>query len=92
MVRSSKPRLDGEVDRLRPFAGFDFLAAVGLHARDLEAAVGADDGEAVVLDRDDLAQLAGDATAFTDRYAVDVSRAIFFPRQGPGAPMLSAAS
>jgi selenocysteine lyase/cysteine desulfurase len=39
-----------------------------------------------------VAQLAGDAAAFTDRYAVDVSRAIFFPRQGPGAPVLSAAS
>ena len=39
-----------------------------------------------------VAQLAGDAAAFTDRYAGDVSRAIFFPRQGPGAPILSAAS
>jgi selenocysteine lyase/cysteine desulfurase len=39
-----------------------------------------------------VAQLASDAAAFTDRYAVDVRRAIFFPRQGPGAPVLSAAS
>jgi selenocysteine lyase/cysteine desulfurase len=39
-----------------------------------------------------VAQLASDAAAFTDRYAADVSRAIFFPRQGPGAPVLSAAS
>ena len=27
-----------------------------------------------------VAQLASDATAFVDRYSVDVSRAIFFPR------------
>jgi len=39
-----------------------------------------------------VAQLASDATAFVDLYAVDASRAIFFPRQGPGAPVLSAAS
>jgi selenocysteine lyase/cysteine desulfurase len=39
-----------------------------------------------------VAQLASDAAAFSDRYAVDVSRAIFFPREAPDAPILSAAS
>ena len=58
---SCEPRAGREVGGLRPFAGADLLAVGGLHARDLEAAVGADDGEAVGLDRDDLADLAGDA-------------------------------
>ncbi len=39
-----------------------------------------------------VAQLASDATAFTDRYSVDVSRAIFFPREVPDVQFLSAAS
>ncbi len=39
-----------------------------------------------------VAQLASDATGFTDRYSVDVSRAIFYPRQGSGTQVLSAAS
>ena len=62
-VRQRQPNLapGREVGALRPFAGVDLLAVVGLHARDLEAAVGADDREAVGFDRDDLAELAGDA-------------------------------
>ncbi len=46
---------------LGPFAGFDLLAVGGLNAGDFEAAVGADDGETVGFNRDDFAQLAGDA-------------------------------
>lgn len=38
-----------------------------------------------------VAQLASDATAFVDRYSVDISRAIFFPRD-TGTHVLSAAS
>src|SRR5436305_9939810 len=45
---------------LGPFAGAD-LWAVGLHARDLEAPVRAHHRDAVGIDRDDLAELAGDA-------------------------------
>jgi len=39
-----------------------------------------------------VAQLAIDAAVYTDRYSVDTSRAIFFPRQGAGTQILSAVS
>src|SRR5436305_14522872 len=42
-----------------PFAGAD-LGPVGLHARDLEPAIGADHRDAIGIDRDDLAELARD--------------------------------
>src|SRR5579871_3297056 len=58
--KSCEPGFHRESDGCRPFAGFDLLAAVGLHAGDLEAPIGANHGEAVRLDRDDLAELAGD--------------------------------
>src|SRR5690348_10095190 len=45
---------------LGPFAGAD-LAGIGLHTRDLETSVRADHRDAVRVDRDDLAELAGDA-------------------------------
>src|SRR5579864_6381272 len=48
-----------EIDRLRPLAGFDLLAVGGLHARHLEAPVGADHGEAVGVDGCDFAEFAG---------------------------------
>ena len=70
------------------FAGIDLLAAGGLHARDLEAAVGADDGEAVGLDRDDLADLAGDALGVFGRQRLGVEDLQFLPSsvvQAPGA-------
>src|SRR3569833_2935532 len=41
----------GEIGGLRPFGGVDLLAVGGLHAGDLEAAVGADDGAAVGVNR-----------------------------------------
>ncbi len=44
---SRKPRFDGDVGGFGPFGGVDLLAVGGLHAGDLEAAVGADDREAV---------------------------------------------
>src|ERR1041384_8382227 len=59
-MRSYKSRALLDVGALGPFGGAD-LRAVGLHARDLEAAVGAHDRDAVGVDRDDLAELAGDA-------------------------------
>src|SRR5581483_4687177 len=43
-----------------PFAGLDLLAVGGLHARDLEAAVGAHHREAVGVHCNDLAELAAD--------------------------------
>lgn len=39
-----------------------------------------------------VVQLANDATGFVDRYSVDVSRAIFFPREAGDAQIVSAAS
>ena len=61
-VETESRAAGGELWRLADeFAGVDLLAAGGLNARDLEAAVGADDRKAVGLDRDDLADLAGDA-------------------------------
>src|ERR1043165_5632735 len=57
---SCEDRAFPDAGALGPFAGAD-LRAVGLHARDLEAAVGAHHRDAVRLDRDDLAELAGDA-------------------------------
>src|SRR5205823_13904387 len=57
---SCESRSSGELGSGRKFASAD-LGAVGLYARDLEAAVGADHREAVGLDRDDLSHLAGDA-------------------------------
>src|SRR6185437_12637173 len=51
----------GEIGRRSPFAGIGLLAAVGLDASDFHAAVGADDGDAVAFDRNDLAELAGNA-------------------------------
>ena len=42
-LESREPRFDREIGRFRPLAGFDFLAVGGLHARDLEAPVGANE-------------------------------------------------
>ena len=58
--RSTQNRPLGETGGLGPFAGIDLLAAVGLNAGHLDAPVGANHGDAVVLDSDDLAELAGD--------------------------------
>src|ERR1700730_6386421 len=58
---SGEPRFDGEIDRLRPLAGFDLLAIGGLHARDFEAPIGADHGKTVGFDHGDFADPAGDA-------------------------------
>ena len=52
---------DRELGRGDELAGVDLLAVGGLHARDLEAPVGADDREAVRFHDDDLAHFAGDA-------------------------------
>src|ERR1700746_2757850 len=71
-VVSRKPRLDREIDRLRPLAGFDFLAVGGLDTRDFEAAVGADDGEAVGFNGDDFAELAGDSFRIFGRQRLGV--------------------
>src|ERR1043165_2661897 len=57
---SCEDRAFPDAGALGPFAGAD-LRAVGRHASDLEAAVGAHHRDAVGLDRDDLAELPGDA-------------------------------
>ena len=49
-----------------------FLPSAGLNARDLEAAVGANHGEAVAVDGDDLAHLAGDALGVFGRQRLGV--------------------
>ena len=57
-----------------------------LHARHLEAAIGADDGETVGLDCDDLADLAGDAFGVLGRQRLgleDLQRLAV--ERGPGA-------
>src|SRR5207253_4668521 len=58
--RSRQPRAGSDIGGFGPFASADFRT-VGLHAGDLEAAVGADHGETVAFDRDDLAEFASDA-------------------------------
>jgi hypothetical protein len=49
-----------EINRLRPLAGVNLLAIGRLHARNLEAPVGANDRETIRLDTDYLAELAAD--------------------------------
>src|SRR5215472_18267149 len=61
LQESGEARAGGELDGGRELAGVDLLAVGRLHARDLEPPVGADHREAVRVDRDDLAHLAGDA-------------------------------
>ena len=63
---------DGEIGGRGEFAGVELLAVGGLHARDLEAAVGANHGEAVGFDLDDLAHLAGDALGVFRRQRLGV--------------------
>src|SRR5215831_7111666 len=58
---SYEPRCEVELGGGGEFAGRDLGAVVGLHAQNLDAAIGADDGEAVGLDLGDLAHLAADA-------------------------------
>jgi hypothetical protein len=83
---SGEARFDGEVGGLRPFAGVDLLAVGGLHARDLEAPIGADDGEAVAFDRDDFANLAGDAFRILRRQRLGVEDLqLLAVERGPGA-------
>ncbi len=68
------------------FAGIHFLAVGGLHAGDLEAAVGADDGKAVGFDGDDLAELAGDALGVLRRQRLGVENLQRLAVEGrPGA-------
>src|SRR4029079_14535252 len=52
--------------------GFDLLAVGGLYAGDLEAPVGANHGEAVGLDRGDLADLSGDTLGVLRRQRLGV--------------------
>src|SRR4051812_37797099 len=75
-----------QIGARRPFAGFDLLAFGRLHAGDLEAAVGADDGDAVGFYRDDLAELAGDALRVLRRNGLGVEDLDGLAvERGPGA-------
>src|SRR5262249_61457451 len=58
---SYEPRCGVELGGGDELPGGDLGAVVGLHAQNLDAAVGADDGEAVGRDLGDLAHLAADA-------------------------------
>src|SRR5262249_25487034 len=75
-----------QAGRLGPFAGLDLLAVGRLHARDLEAAVGAHHGEAVGIDGDDLAELAADALGVLGGQRLGVEDLeLLAPERGPGA-------
>src|SRR5262249_15521745 len=63
---SREPRTGRKVGGFRPVASSK-LRPVGLDAQHFEASIGADDREAVGLDRDDLAHLAGDAFGIARR-------------------------
>src|SRR5258708_8560524 len=83
---SGKPGAGGEVDGGCRGAGFDLLAVGGLHPDELEAAVGADHGDAVGVDRGDLAHLAGDALRILRRQRLRIEdlQGLAVER-GPGA-------
>src|SRR6516165_10445968 len=69
---SREPGAGGEAGRFRPIAAFDLLAVGGLHPRHLESPVGADHGEPVGLDGDDLAHLAAAALGVLRRERLGV--------------------
>src|SRR3954453_18115753 len=77
--------LHSDVRGLRPFAAAN-LWSIGLHARDLDAAVGAHNGEAVGVDRGDLAIFAADALGVfrRDRLGVENLHRLAVERR-PGA-------
>src|SRR5206468_10449303 len=58
---SYEPRCGVELGGGGEFPGGDLGAVVGLHAQNLDAAVGADDSEAIGRNLGDLAHLASDA-------------------------------
>src|SRR5215831_11519803 len=83
---SGESRAGGGVGGLEPLAGVDLLAIGGLHARDLEATIGADNNETIGFERDDLAHLAGDALGVLggDRLGVEDPELLAVDRR-PGA-------
>src|SRR5262245_18765760 len=58
---SGEPCFRGDICGFRPFAGVDFFAVGGLDAGNLEAAIGADNGEPVRFDSGDFTELAANA-------------------------------
>src|SRR4051812_30413033 len=83
LVEDGAGRDSGGLD---PLAGFDLLAVGGLHAGDLEASVGANDGEPVGIHRNDLAQLAADALGVLRRNRLGVEYPeLLAAERAPGA-------
>src|SRR6185369_6460316 len=73
--RSGKARAGRDLGGRCPLARAGLLAAGGLDARDLEAPVGANDGEAVAVDGDDLTEFAADAFGILRRQRLGVEDA-----------------
>src|SRR5262245_49691031 len=83
---SGEPCFRGDICGFRPFAGIDFLAVGGLNAGNLEAAVGADNGESIRFDGGDFTELAADAFRVLrrDRLGVENPQLLAVERR-PGA-------
>src|SRR5262245_8178639 len=69
---SAEPRSRGELCARDEFTGSDLGAVRRFHAQDLDAAIGADDGEAVGAHLDDLPELARDSLGVAGRQRFDV--------------------
>src|SRR5262249_14540764 len=83
---SGEPHTDRKFCSSGEFAGADLWAIGRLHAHDADAAVGTDHGEAVAIDRDDLAHLAGDPFGTARRQRLGVENLQLLAVQvGPGA-------
>src|SRR5262245_4094654 len=85
-ANSCEPRANGKLGGGYEFAGCDLRAVVSLDAQNLEAAVGADDREALGRHLDDLAHLAPDAFRVHRRQRLgleDLQRVAV--QRGPGA-------
>src|SRR5262249_62077623 len=77
-----EPRSYGELGVGGEFAGRDLGSVGRLHAQNLDAAVGANDGETVGRDLDDLAHLAGNSFGVMRRQGLRFEYLQRLPIQG----------
>ena len=76
----------GELGSGDEFGSVDFLASVGLNARDLETAVGTNHRKTIGIDRDDLTELSGNSLRILGRQRLGIEDFQRFAAQrGPGA-------
>src|SRR5207244_811123 len=68
MLESCEPSPDSEFGIGREFSGRDLLTVVRLHAQNLDASIGADDGESVRRNLDDLTHLSPDSFRISRRH------------------------